>query len=281
LSQWRFFSSTATTLSTQTAEAAATAGMVSAANSSSAAKASSEGGSSNSDNGMMIAGTNTMSLGKVVRHGKGDAYILLNVGGQDFHTLRSTVNSNAVLADHVARAEANKEMTKAGAIFIDRNPKNFGFILEFLRNKVDMLKYNNSALESVAVRKFTDTYVRLPEEKDVLRDLYIEASYYRIPELQSVLSRSGFLVKIMDVFTDGNPFDKASKFLVAFRNFAIFFGAFGGILSTIFIAARHDLTTLMARVGLFKADEQKEKESGQELELEKAFKSVAQSMTKS
>ena len=245
----------------------------------------------------IIEGTNTMDLGRVVRHGRGDAYILLNVGGQDFHTLRSTVNSNAVLADHVARAEANKEMSKAGAIFIDRNPKNFGFILEFLRNKVDMLKYNNSALESMTLKKFTDTYVRLPEEKDVLRDLYIEASYYRIPELQNVLSRSGFLVKVMDVLTDGNPFDKAKKFVTALRNFAIFFGAFGGIFSTIFIAAKQDLGNLLARIGLMEKDKQEEekegllesiglvkkkskKETSNELELKKALKNVAQSVTK-
>jgi hypothetical protein len=200
------------------------------------------------------------------------------------------------LADHVARAEANKEMTKGGAIFIDRNPKNFGFILEFLRNKVDMLKYSNTALESMTLKKFTDTYVRLPEDRETLRDLYIEARYYRIPELQNVLSRSGFLVKVMDLLTDGNPFDKASKFLVALRNFAIFFGAFGGVISTIFIAAKHDLGNLLVRVGIMsKQEEEKggslletvglakkksQPEASEELELEKALKSVAQSMTK-
>jgi hypothetical protein len=33
----------------------------------------------------------------------------------------STVNSNPVLADHVARAE----ITKNGAVFIDQDPKHF------------------------------------------------------------------------------------------------------------------------------------------------------------
>jgi hypothetical protein len=62
----------------------------------------------------MIQGSNTESLGEIVRHGKGDAYITLSVGGTEFHTLRSTINSNAVLADHVARAEANSEITHKG-----------------------------------------------------------------------------------------------------------------------------------------------------------------------
>jgi len=222
-----------------------------------------------------------------VRHGRGDAYITLNVGGTDFHTLRSTVNSNAVLADHVARAELNKEMAKGGAIFIDRNPKNFGFILEFLRNKVDMLKYNHTAVESVSLKKFTDMYVRLPQERDVLRDLYIEASYYRIPELQAVLSRSGPLVKVMDLFTDGNPFDKATKFITTLRNFALLFGAFGGVFSTVLIAAKHDLGNLLVRAGVMSKPEEEEsllesiglvakktKTTSDELELKKALKEL-------
>ena len=58
----------------------------------------------------------------VVRHGPGDGCITLNVGGKEFQTLRSTVFANEVLAKHVVRAEANQEITKSGAVFIDRDP---------------------------------------------------------------------------------------------------------------------------------------------------------------
>ena len=87
----------------------------------------------------MLEGTDTASLGNVIRHGHGDRVITLNVGGKEYLTLRSTVNANAVLADHVARAEANREITKAGAVFIDRDPKHFDVILLHLRNRVEQL----------------------------------------------------------------------------------------------------------------------------------------------
>jgi hypothetical protein len=58
-------------------------------------------------------GSNTLkSLGEIVRRGQGDAFSsTLRVGGTEFHTLRPTINSNAVLADHVDRAEANAKVT--------------------------------------------------------------------------------------------------------------------------------------------------------------------------
>jgi hypothetical protein len=75
----------------------------------------------------------------VTRHGTGDGIICLNVGGTEFLTLRSTIASNSVLADHVRRAEANLELTREGAIFIDRDPCQFDIILQHLRNKVEGL----------------------------------------------------------------------------------------------------------------------------------------------
>lgn len=104
--------------------------------------------------------SNTESLGEIVRHGKGDAYITLSVSGTEFHTLRSTINSNAVMADHVARAEANAEITHKGAVFIDRDPAQFGIILQYLRNSVESL--NNSSSHGVFVANKTQTYLQLP-----------------------------------------------------------------------------------------------------------------------
>jgi hypothetical protein len=231
----------------------------------------------------------------MVRHGRGDACITLNVCGTEFQTLRSTVNANAVLADHVARAEANKEMTRNGAVFIDRDPKNFSFILQHLRNRVEMLKYSSSSVEKMAMQKFTETYVRLPEDKDILRDLYIEATYYRIPELQGVLTKSGFLVKLLDQLTNGNPFDKANKLAAALRNFLILFGTFGGVIGTILVAAKHDFEHILERLGLKKDQEEegaggiletvglkkkKKDEKSNDLEVSKALKEVAESLTK-
>lgn len=64
----------------------------------------------------------TKTLSRIERHGQGDAFITLNVGGTEFHTLRSTVAANQVLAEHVARAEANHEITKNGAVYVLYQP---------------------------------------------------------------------------------------------------------------------------------------------------------------
>jgi hypothetical protein len=86
----------------------------------------------------MVVGTNTETLGEITIHGVGDACITLNVGDTKFHTLRSTLAANSVIADHVSRAEANSEITRDGAVFIDRDPKHFLFVLQVLHNKADV-----------------------------------------------------------------------------------------------------------------------------------------------
>jgi hypothetical protein len=63
--------------------------------------------------------------------------------------LRSTINTSSVLANHVARAEANAEITDKGAVFINRNPAHFGIILQYLWNNVESL--NNSITHRVFV----------------------------------------------------------------------------------------------------------------------------------
>ena len=74
----------------------------------------------------LVKGTDTLGLGNsIARHGAGDGCITICVGGTRFTTLRSTINECKVLADHVARAERNKEILLDGAVFIDRDPKHF------------------------------------------------------------------------------------------------------------------------------------------------------------
>ena len=76
---------------------------------------------------------------QIIRHGSGDGVIFLNVGGQEFTTLRSTVRINPVLWRHVSNAENNNEFTKGGAVFIDRDSSQFGLILQHLRNRAENL----------------------------------------------------------------------------------------------------------------------------------------------
>lgn len=176
----------------------------------------------------------------------------MNVGGTNFTTLRSTVASNAVLADHVKRAEDNNEFLDSGggngggdglrSVFVDRDPQHFRFILQYLRNQVEL--ENLTIAESATltgtsgtprqmVRLLTSFQVQsfmphLPSDPKVLAELYVEATYYRIAELQDLLRDQSVWTKVTIFlgFTkvagfQGNPFVSASKLLVQLRTFAV------------------------------------------------------------
>ena len=161
--------------------------------------------------------------GSIARHGKGDAVVVLDVGGKEFKTLRSTVESNTVLSSLVARAEANAELTQGGkAIFIDRDPKHFGIILQHLRNKVDGLSYGGIGrlIPASHSKKMAIATVQLPTEKEALRDIFMESQYYNIKELQQSACGQSLLTALMQNFglaKGANPFDEASKFLLRLK----------------------------------------------------------------
>lgn len=192
----------------------------------------------------LLQGRDSESLGEIVRHGPGDACITLNVGGKEFYTLRSTVNSNSVLADHVARAEANKEITKNGAVFIDRDPDHFCFILRHLRNRMELSTARH--FDKAFLTKFTKAYVELPKDQRALRELYVEAAFYRIPELQSALCEKSLMAKVASVFNKhGNPFDAASKLLTQLRNAVLAAGTVGG---TMFMSKSDDWDLILQKM---------------------------------
>jgi hypothetical protein len=185
-------------------------------------------------------------LGDIARHGTGDACITLNVGGKEFYTLRSTVNSNTVLADHVARAEANQEITKNGAVFIDRDPEHFNFILKYLRNRMEA---DWSPLQSILQQQKQKYKLQqtLPEDNKKLRELYIEAQFYQITELKDSICESSWLANLMGIFSkSGNPFDAASKFLSQLRAGLMAFGAVGG---TAFVTMQEEMDCVNEKLG--------------------------------
>ena len=190
------------------------------------------------------------SLGTVTRHGKGDACVTLNVGGKEFHTLRSTVDSNPVLAEHVARAEASQEILKNGAVFIDRDPEHFGFILKHLRNRMEASTVKNMHMTSLPA--LTKTYANIPKEGGrVLRELYVEASYYGIQELQKASSQQGFLTKILYAFNHNvNPIDSATKLATKIHATLITIGSLGTAGTAIFVAVTTDMEWAFDKIGL-------------------------------
>lgn len=210
----------------------------------------------------LVEGTNTKTLGAVIRHGPGDAVLTLNVGGKEFYTLRSTVGSNAVLADHVARAEANQEITKNGAVFIDRDPDHFHLILRHLRNRVELASTLENSSKSTtsllgnrghSMTKWTKANIELPKDPRVLRELYTEATFYRVAELKEAICTTSWLANIVSFFSkNSNPFDSAAKFLGRLRAGLIAMGSLGTVGGTVFVSLQQDLDSLLGKLGLQK-----------------------------
>lgn len=215
-------------------------------------KAEREASQTSSNKGALLQGSNTEGLGEVVRHGRGDAFITLNVGGKDFHTLRSTVNSNPVLADHVARAEANREITKNGAVFIDRDPEHFNFILKHLRNRMEQLSTHGAPGPSKNLTRWTKANIELPKDDRVLRELYVEATFYRIEELQHVLCTRSWLTSVISFFNkNANPFDAAARLAAQLRAGLIALGSLGTVGGTVLVTnMEEEFDSVLQKLGL-------------------------------
>lgn len=157
------------------------------------------------------------------RHGPGDGILKLNVGGKEFITLRSTVTSNRILAAYVYRAEQNGELDRSGAVFIDRDPGQFGYILTFLRNKMEGVAYNN-AYSKEGTRTFfsaSPKYLRLPKENPAaMQDLYVEATHYRMTELRKQIYKANLWTQLFAA-SGRNPFEAASNAMVLARRLAL------------------------------------------------------------
>ena len=167
-------------------------------------------------------------------------------------TLRSTVNSNPVLADHVARAEQNREKTSSGAVFIDREPTHFQFILNYLRNRVERLddvKQSNtiSPIDMNTWKRFTKTHIHLPKDDQALRELYLEAAYYRIPELKAALTEKNLIANIFRLFSGNNPFDSANQMMARLRTFLLTITTISATGAT--VAIQRDFDSFLKFIG--------------------------------
>lgn len=193
------------------------------------------------------AAENAAPVSTVERHGKGDSCVTLNVGGKEFVTLRSTVESNSVLALHVARAEANKEITKDGAVFIDRDPQHFGFILAYLRNRLEDLDASKLSAKTPYVSMGSSlTTLHIPKDNKTIGELYTEATFYNIAPLKANLCSHSYLASLVGIVNKNasNPFVSAAKWMGRLRT-ALF--AAGG---TMMVTLQDDLDWALKKVGL-------------------------------
>ncbi|CAB9516413.1 protein homooligomerization [Seminavis robusta] len=197
--------------------------------------------SNNGNSDLLARHNNVVVINNIPRHGKGDKVLTLNVGGKEFCTLRSTVASNRILAEHVARAEANQEFTHGGsAVFIDRDPQHFQLILNHLRNKVEGLSYSSKKKIS-----YKSSYVQLPKDIKELRDIYVEATHYQIKELQAASCEQNAIVTIIGALGGGggNPFDQSARLLQQVRRG---FVALGGISTVAIGSQQTDLNSILS-----------------------------------
>mmetsp|Transcript_12789 Transcript_12789/g.28299 ORF Transcript_12789/g.28299 Transcript_12789/m.28299 type:complete len:276 (-) Transcript_12789:107-934(-) len=168
------------------------------------------------------AGASSTTVKEIARHGLGDSVIVLDVGGKEFKTLRSTIASNRVLSSLVSRAEKNAELTQGGkAVFIDRDPTHFGLILQHLRNTADGLSYNSMSryIPGKHASKIPDTTVRLPTDRGKLRDVYMESTFYDVQELRNSACGQSMLAWFFTNIrgSSSNPFDEAAKLMARLK----------------------------------------------------------------
>ncbi|CAJ1934124.1 unnamed protein product [Cylindrotheca closterium] len=168
----------------------------------------------------------------IIRHSKADSVVSLNVGGKDFVTLRSTLQINPVLYDRVLRAEANNELIK-GAVFVDRDPTHFGSILQHLRNVADSITLSSAKNRNAWLNRFssprTEVNIQIPGDTAKLRELFIEARYFKIKELEDVVSGYDWWSWLASLLNGGatNPFHSALQAVKIARRTLLTTGGLG------------------------------------------------------
>jgi hypothetical protein len=202
----------------------------------------------------------------VIRHGRGDGVITVNVGGTQFKTLQSTIQASPVLCETIARARANGEMVDQNIIFVDRDPTHFPLILTYLRNKTEGIAYNNKIMKQtvmgvtrIKIKSLANRpqYVRLPQDQGQLQDLFVESVHYGLTDLQDQLCHTSIMVTIMSWFGGGNPFQQANEALKAARRTLLALAGTGGIVA----AMKSELAWLQEKFGFLVTGNKEKKES--------------------
>lgn len=100
--------------------------------------------------------------------------LVLNVGGKIFETSTPILTSvpDGLLASIVASGSSVRPYSTEGVFcyFIDRNPRFFDFILDFLRDP--------NSFQKIATTN-----------RQVLRQIHVEAEYYRLLELCEIIMK--------------------------------------------------------------------------------------------
>jgi hypothetical protein len=100
--------------------------------------------------------------------------VILNIGGKKFETSTTTLSSDpsSILAHMVMKTSPMKpyDLNGTQTYFVDRNPRYFDFILDYLRSP--------NCIGQI-----------LPNDKTMLRQLHVEASWYGLTGLTENIER--------------------------------------------------------------------------------------------
>jgi hypothetical protein len=100
--------------------------------------------------------------------------MILNVGGKSFQTCAPTLSSEPdSWLSVLATGKSPMKPYQTGGLdtyFIDRNPRFFDFILDFLRDPAQFSRI-------------------LPADRNVLRQLHVEANFYKLSGLVDLIER--------------------------------------------------------------------------------------------
>ncbi|CAJ1398619.1 unnamed protein product [Effrenium voratum] len=161
----------------------------------------------------------------VGRYSPGDRVIKLSVSGTKFLTLRSTAAHSPVLDAIVEQAENNQDLYNDGAIFIDRDPKHFPVILNHLRSRAEGKEiFAERCRLTMSLKDCRRRHtVVLPKDALELRNLFVEAEHFGLPELSSRILAKQKVAQILSTLSGaaGNPFDVAARLVSTARNLAL------------------------------------------------------------
>lgn len=227
------------------------------------------------ENGAMK--TNISNNDCVTRRGPDDHIVTVIVGDKEFKTLKSTLQVSPVLSDLLQRAEEQQQLlqesstsasTSSTKLFLDRDPKHFPVILQYLRNKVEDVSYNreckshqnHSSHNWLKAKKKSSQhtkYIRL-DTKDAdpsyLEDLYLEATYYELDELKVQLDHTTFVVRAFQFISGGsssiNPFERTKQVVATLRTTSLAVAGLGtGAVAFMSDAANSATTMAMSFLG--------------------------------
>lgn len=75
--------------------------------------------------------------------------VKLNIGGTIFHTTKWTLIKQRGLFKEIVKGKTATKIDHAGCIFIDRNPENFQFFLDYMQNGKAILSENRKELKKL------------------------------------------------------------------------------------------------------------------------------------